>query len=70
MFAPIKFLDSLFGAAFELLKAAIVIYVLLTLVTAAHWNFPKKYINQSQLYGKAKAVVPGAIKDLTSKVKF
>ena len=70
MFAPIKFLDSIFGATFELLKAAIVIYVIFTLITAAHWSFPSKYINESQLYGKAKAIVPGAIKDLTSKVKF
>ena len=70
MFAPIKFLDSVFGAAFELLKAAIVIYVLLTLVTAAHWNFPSKYINQSRLYSKSKVLAPALIKDLTSKVKY
>ena len=70
MFAPIKFLDSILGAAFELLKAAIIIYILFTLITAAHWTFPSKYINESQLYSKAKLIVPGAIKDLTSKVKF
>ena len=70
MFAPIKFLDSILGAAFELLKAAIGLYLIFSLILAAHWQFPSKYINESQLYSKAKAVVPKIIKDATSKVKF
>jgi uncharacterized membrane protein required for colicin V production len=70
MFAPVKWLDSILGAAFEILKAAIVIYLIFTLIIAAHWATPSKYINQSKLFSKAKVVVPSVIKDATAKVKF
>jgi uncharacterized membrane protein required for colicin V production len=70
MFAPIKFLDSILGAVFELLKAAIATYLLFSLILAAHWQWPAKYINESQIYTKAKSVVPGFIKSEAQKLKF
>ena len=70
MFAPIKFLDSLLGAAFELFKAAIGLYLIFSLILAAHWQWPAKYINGSQLYSKAKSAVPHFIKSETDKLKF
>ena len=70
IFAPIKWLDSILGAAFELLKGAIVIFILFSLITATHWKIGSKYINESKIYGYAKSVVPAFIKSETSKLKF
>jgi uncharacterized membrane protein required for colicin V production len=70
MFAPIKWLDSILGSVFELLKSAIIIYLLFTLLTATHWSLPSKYINESKIYGYAKTVVPPFIKSEAAKLKF
>ena len=70
MFFPIKWIDSILGTLFEILKAAISLYLIFSLITAAHWIWPTKYINQSKIYEKAKSVVPGVLKNVTDKVKF
>jgi len=70
VFAPIKLLDSILGAAFELIKGAIVIFILFSLITATHWKFGSKYINESKIYGYAKSVVPAFIKSEAAKLKF
>ena len=70
VFAPIKWLDSILGAAFELLKGAIVIFILFSLITATHWKIGSKYIDESKIYGYAKSVVPAFIKSEAAKLKF
>jgi uncharacterized membrane protein required for colicin V production len=70
MFAPIKFVDSILGATFEILKAAILIYLVFSLVIAANWQWPEKQISNSVIFDKAKSVVPGFIKSQTAKIKF
>ena len=70
VFAPIKWLDSILGSAFELIKGAIVIFILFSLITATHWKIGGKYIDESKIYGYAKSVVPAFIKSEAAKLKF
>ena len=70
LFPPFKWVDSLLGATFSILRSALLIYLVFSLILAAHWKTPSKYINQSRLYSKSKVLVPALIKDLTSKVKY
>ena len=67
---PLKWIDSLLGAALSILRIAVVIYLVFSLMIAAHWQTPSRYINESQLYAKSKVLVPRLVKNLTSKVKY
>ena len=70
VFAPIKWLDSILGSAFELVKSAIVIFILFSLITATHWKVGSIYIDESKIYGYAKSVVPAFIKSEVAKLRF
>lgn len=70
LFAPFKWLDSILGATFELLKAAAIIYIVFSLITATHWQLPEKYLSQSKIYSNAQKVIPSFIKSEVAKLKF
>ena len=50
LFGPFKFIDSVLGAALSLAQAAILAFVVLTLINYLPWELPHSIIEGSQVY--------------------
>jgi uncharacterized membrane protein required for colicin V production len=50
LFGPFKFVNAVLGAALSLAQAAIIAFVLLTLINYLPWQLPHSIIEDSQLY--------------------
>jgi uncharacterized membrane protein required for colicin V production len=48
--SPLKFLDSLLGAALATLRTAFIIYLLAVILIATPWSFSDKYVTNSKFY--------------------
>ena len=69
LFGPFRWLDSLLGAAFSLLRTTILLYLLIALLLATPWAWPHKYIPNSKIYQRVKNLTPGIVKSVTKQIK-
>ena len=67
LFGPFKWVDSLLGAAFSILRAAIGLLILGHLLLITSWGWAHKNIPQSEIYTKLNAYAPAIIADLTKR---
>ena len=70
LFGPFRFLDSLLGAFFSLLRTLIVLVILGHLLLITPWGWASTNIPKSMIYNKLNAVAPPLIADLTKRAKF
>jgi len=69
LFGPFKWLDSLLGAAFSILRTVLMAYLIATICLATPWVWADKNIPDSKIYQKADQYTPMLIKNITERVK-
>ena len=65
---PFKFIDSLFGAAISILRAAFILYLVATLLVFSNWSIADKYITPSKLYDYADSHLPSVMNEVKSEI--
>ena len=70
LFGPFRWLDSLLGAAFSLLRTLIVLMILGHLLLITPWGWASTNIPKSTIYHKLNTVAPPLIADLTRRAKL
>ena len=65
---PFKLIDSLIGAAFSILRAAFILYLVATLLVFSNLGIADKYINPSKLYDYADSHLPSAMSEVKSEI--
>jgi uncharacterized membrane protein required for colicin V production len=69
LFGPFKWLDSLLGAAFSVLRIVLMTYLVAVVCLATPWQWADKNIPDSKIYQKIDQYTPTLIKNVTEKVK-
>lgn len=64
LFSPLKFLDSLLGAALATLRTVFITYLIALILIAAPWSFSDKYIESSQFYNNTDSHLPKVVTEL------
>jgi uncharacterized membrane protein required for colicin V production len=65
---PFKLIDSLLGAAISTLRAAIILYLVATLLVFSTWSIADKYIKPSKLYDYADSHLPSVMNEVRSEI--
>ena len=65
---PFKLIDSLLGATLSLLRAAIILYLVATLLVFSTWNIAEKYIKPSKIYDYADSHLPSVMDEVKSEI--
>ena len=69
LFGPFKWLDSLLGAAFSILRTALMAYLIAVICLATSWQWADKNIPTSGIYQVIDKYTPMVIKNVTVKIK-
>jgi hypothetical protein len=69
LFAPFSWIDSLLGAAFSILRTAIMLLVLGHLLLVTPWSWVHQ-IPKSEIYSRLNAKAPSIITDITKRANF
>ena len=64
---PVKFIDSLLGAALSLTRTVLIIYFLLIILLTLQFNDNDKYLSDSKFYTYADSHLPKAITSFKEK---
>ena len=62
--SPLKFLDSLLGAALATLRTVFITYLIAVILIATPWSIGDKYIASSQFYTYTDSYLPKAVTEL------
>ena len=62
--SPLKFLDSLLGAALATLRTVFIIYLLAIIMIATPWSNSNKYITSSKFYSYTDSHLPKVVTEL------
>ncbi len=65
---PFKLIDSLFGAALSVLRAAFILYLVATLLNFSTWSIADKYIKSSKLYVYADSHLPLVMNEVKGEI--
>jgi len=65
---PLKFIDSLLGAAISTLRAAFILYLVATLLVFSTWGIADKYIKPSKLYDYADSNLPSVMNEVKNEI--
>ena len=69
LFGPFKWLDSLLGAAFSILRTVLMVYLIATICLATPWVWANKNIPTSGIYQEIDKYTPMVVKNVTAKIK-
>ncbi|MFZ4064521.1 MAG: CvpA family protein [Candidatus Nanopelagicaceae bacterium] len=69
LFGALKWLDSLLGAAFSVIRTALMAYLVATICLATPWQWAAKNIPNSGIYQEIDKYTPVIIKSVTIKIK-
>jgi hypothetical protein len=69
LFGPFKWLDSLLGAAFSVLRTVLMAYLIATICLATPWVWANKNIPTSGIYQEIDKYTPMVVKNVTAKIK-
>ena len=69
LWAPLRLIDSVAGALLELIRTAILAYLLISLLLWAPWSVARSSIAQSIAYPKMKAVAPEILTQLRREIE-
>ena len=65
---PFKLIDSLVGAAISTVRAAFILYLVVTLLVFSTWGIADKHIKPSKLYGYADSHLPSVMNEVKSEI--
>ena len=66
---PLAFLDSATGAALEIIRTVIVLYLIATVLLWSPWNAVQDQVSSSQILPKVQPYIPGLITQANDWVK-
>ena len=69
LFGPFRWVDSILGAAFSLLRTAVITYLVAAIFLATPWSWAHQSIPQSKVYQEMKKLAPNVITHVTKQVK-
>jgi uncharacterized membrane protein required for colicin V production len=69
LFGPFKWLDSLLGAGFSVIRIALMTYLVAVICLATPWQWADKNISNSGIYQEIDKYTPMLIKNVTAKIK-
>ena len=69
LFGPFRWLDSLLGAAFSVIRIALMTYLVAVICLATPWQWADKNIPNSGIYQEIDKYTPMIIKNVTAKIK-
>jgi uncharacterized membrane protein required for colicin V production len=69
LFGPFKWLDSLLGAAFSILRTALMAYLIAVICLATPWQWADKNIPTSGIYQVIDKYTPMVVKNVTVKIE-
>ena len=69
LFGPFKWLDSLLGAAFSLLRALVGLLIFAHLLLITPWGWAHSNIPKSEIYQKLNSAAPSLITDITKRAE-
>ena len=64
LISPLKFLDSLLGAALATLRTVFIVYLLSVILIATPWSIGDKYLASSQFYIYSNSHLPKVVTEL------
>ena len=65
---PLKFIDSILGAAISTLRAAFILYLVTTLLVFSTWSIANKHIMPSKFYDYADSHLPSVMDEVKSEI--
>lgn len=68
-FGPFKWIDSLLGALFSLLRTALMLLLLAHILLITPWSWAQQKIPQSKIYTKLNSYAPTLITEITKKAE-
>lgn len=69
LFGPFRWMDSLLGAVFAILRNTIALFILCHLLLITPWGWAHRNIPESQIYNKINAKAPSLISNLTKRAE-
>ena len=69
LFGPFKWLDSLLGAAFSVIRIALMTYLVAVICLATPWQWADQNIPDSGIYQEIDKYTPVIIKSVTTKIQ-
>lgn len=66
---PLALLDSAAGAALEIIRSMIILYLIATVLLWSPWNSVHKQVSESQILRKVEPYIPGLITQANDWVK-
>ena len=69
LFGPFRWIDSLLGAAFSLLRTAVITYLVAAILLATPWSWAHQTIPGSAIYKEMTKLAPTAITQVTKQIK-
>jgi len=66
---PLSFLDSIAGAALEIARTVIALYLIATVLLWSPWNSVQEQVSSSQILPKVQPYIPGLITQANDWVK-
>lgn len=69
LFGPFKWVDSLLGAAFSILRSLVGLFILCHLLLITPWGWAHQNIPKSEIYSQLNSHAPAIITDLTKRAE-
>ena len=69
LFGPLKWLDSLLGAAFSFIRTALAAFLIASLCLAMPWSWAHEKIAPSKIYQKINLYTPKIIRNVTDQIQ-
>ena len=69
LFGPFRWLDSLLGSAFSVIRTALMAYLIAVICLATPWQWADRNIPNSKIYQEIDKYTPMIIKNVTAKIK-
>jgi uncharacterized membrane protein required for colicin V production len=69
LFGPFRWLDSLLGSAFSVIRTALMAYLIAVICLATPWQWADKNIPNSKIYQEIDKYTPMIIKNVTAKIQ-
>ena len=66
---PLAFLDSTTGAALEIVRTVVILYLIATVLLWSPWNSVQMQVSESQILRKVQPYIPGLITQANDWVK-
>lgn len=70
LFGPVRWLDSLFGAAFSTIRTLILIYVISALFLVSPWGWAHDNIPKSRIYQQIHHLAPGILTEVEKQIRL